>query len=69
MGPLHELDKASSSSSSDGQNHSRNHIHIENHFNSMGDLQNESILRGMEAERRSQDINDNNTKMFKEEFI
>ena len=55
-----------SSSSSGGQNYSRNLIHIEGHFNSMGDLQNESILREMEAERRSQDITDN-TMMFKEE--
>ena len=59
MEPPHELD----SSSSDGQNY-RNHIHIEDHFNSMGDLQNESNLREMEADRRSQDINYNNTKMF-----
>ena len=57
------------SSSSDGQNYSRNHIHIEDHFNSMRDLQNESILREMEAERRSQEITDNNTMMFKEELF
>ena len=65
MEPPHESD----SSSSDGQNYSRNHIHIEDHFNSMRDLQNESILREMEAERRSQEINDNNTKMFQEELF
>ena len=65
MEPQHELD----SSSSDGQNYSRNHIHIEDHFNSMRDLQNEPILREMEAERRSQEINDNNTKMFQEELF
>ena len=35
----------------------------------MRDLQNESILREREAERRSQEINDNNTKMFKEELF
>ena len=51
------------SSSSDEQNYSRNHIHID-HLSSMRDLQNEAILREMEAERRSQEINDNNTKMF-----
>ena len=61
MEPPHEL---ASPSSSDGQNYSRNRIHIEDHFNSMRDLQNESILREMETERRSQEINDNNTKMF-----
>ena len=63
--PPHESD----SSSSDGQNYSRNHFRIEDHFNSMRDLQNESILREMEAERRSQDTNDNNTKMFQEELF
>ena len=40
MEPQHELD---SPSSPDRQNYSRNHIHIEDHFNSMRDLQNESI--------------------------
>ena len=51
------------------KNYNRNHIHIEDHLNSMRDLQNESILREMEAERRSQEINDNNTKMFQEELF
>ena len=43
MEPQHGLD---SPSSSDGQNYNRNHIHIEDHFNSMRDLQNESICKG-----------------------
>ena len=59
----------SSSSSSNGQNYNRKHIHIENRFNSMRDLKNESILREMETERRSQEITDNNTMMFKEELF
>ena len=61
----HELD----SPSSDGQNYSRNHIHIEDHFNSMRDLQNEPISREMGSERRNQEINDNDTKMFQEELF
>ena len=65
MEPPHELD---SSSSSDGPNYSRNHIHIEDHFNSMGDLKKDSMLREMGSERRSQEINDNNAKMFQEEL-
>ena len=36
-----ELD--TSSSSSDGQNYNRNHIHIDDHFNSIRGFQNESI--------------------------
>ena len=67
MEPQHQLD--SSSSSSDGQNYSRNHIHIDDYFNSIRDLKNESMLREMEAERRSQEITDNNTMMFKEELF
>ena len=68
MEPLHELD-TSPSSSSDGQNYSRNHIHIGDHFNSIRDLKNESILSEMEAERRSKEINDNNAMVFKEELF
>ena len=64
----HEV-ATSSSSSSDGQNYSRNRIHIGDHFNSMRDLKNEPILREMEVERRSQDITDNNTMMSKEELF
>ena len=61
--PGNELD--TSPSSSDGQNHSRNLIHIDDYFNSIRDLQNESILREMEAERRSQDTIEHNTMMYK----
>ena len=59
----------SSSPSSDEQKYSRNHIHIDVHFNSTRDLQNESILRELGAERRNQDINDNNTMVFKENLL
>ena len=44
MEPQHQLD---SSSSSDGQNYSRNHIHIDDYFNSIRDLKNESMLDGI----------------------
>ena len=67
MEPLHGLDASSSSSSSYGQRYNRNHIHIDGHFNSIRDLKNESILRGMEAERRNKEIIDNNTMVFKED--
>ena len=53
-------------SSSDGQNDMRNHIHIEDHFSSIKDIKNESMLREMEAERRMQEISGNNKMMFKE---
>ena len=36
MEPPLELDTSPSSSSPDGQNHNRNHIHIDDYFNSMG---------------------------------
>ena len=68
MEPPHEL-YTSSSASSDGQNYSRNHIHIDDYFNSIRDLKNESMLREMEAERRSQEITENNTRMFREDLF
>ena len=66
MEPPLELD--SSASSSDGQNYSINHIHIEDYFNSIRDPTNESILKEVGAERRMQEITKNNTMMFKEEL-
>ena len=57
MEPPLELD----SSSSDEQNYRRNHIHIEDYFNSIRDLNNEPMLKEMEAERRMQEITENNT--------
>ena len=57
-----------SSSPSGGQHDSRNHIHIDDYVNSIRDLQNEPILREMEAERRSQEIIENSTMMYKELF-
>ena len=47
----HELD----SSSSDGQNCNRNHINIEDHFNSMRDLQNESIKGNGSRKKKPRD--------------
>ena len=67
MEPQHELE--SSSSSSDGQNYRRNHIHIDDYFNSIRDLKNESMLRGMETERRNQEIIENNARMFREDLF
>ena len=67
MEPQHELE--SSSSSSGGQNYSRNHIHIDAYFNSIRDLNNESMLREMEAERRTQEIIENNARMCKEDLF
>ena len=64
MEPQHQLD-SSSPSSSDGQNYSRNHIHIDDYFNSTRDLKNESMLREMEVERRTQDIVEHNARMFR----
>ena len=55
-------------SSSDGQNDMRNHSHIEHDFSPMRDIKNESIPRETEAERRMQEINENNKMMFKEEL-
>ena len=69
MEPLHELDTSPSPSSSDGQNYHRNHIHIDDHFNSIRDLKNESFLREMEAERKNKEITDNNTMVFEEELF
>ena len=67
MEPPHELDTSSSSSpSSVGQNYSRNHIPIDDYINSLRDLKNESNVREMEAKRRSQEITENNTRMFRE---
>ena len=63
MEPPLDLDE---DSSSDGQNDMRNHIHIEDFFNSVRDIKNESVLREMEAERRMQEISGNNKMMFKE---
>ena len=67
MEPQHELD-SSSSSSSVVQNYSRNHILIDDNFNSIRDLKNE-MLREMESERRNQEIIENNTEMFQEELF
>ena len=67
MEPQLELD-SSSSSSSDEETYRRNHIHIEDYLNSIRDLKNESMLKEMEAERRMQEITENNTRMFKEEL-
>ena len=64
MEPPLELD----SSSSDEQDYRRNHIHIEDYFNSIRDLKNEPMLKEMEAERRMQEITENNTMRFKEEL-
>ena len=58
----------SDSPSSDEQNHRRNHIHIEYYFNSIRDLKNETMLKEMEAERRMQEITENNSRMFTEEL-
>ena len=65
MEPPLDLDEGSPS---DGQNDMRNHIHIEDYFNSTRDVKNESMLREMEAERRMQEITGNNKMMFKEEL-
>ena len=65
MEPPLDLDE---DSSSEGQNDMRNHIHIEDYFNSLRDIKNESMLREMEAERRMQEISENNKTMFKEEL-
>ena len=67
MEPQHQLD--SSSSSSDGQNYSRNHIHIEDYFNSIRDLKNESMLREIESERRNQEMIENSARMFREDLF
>ena len=46
MEPPLDLDEdSSSSSSSDGQNDMRNHIHVEDYFNSIRDIKNEFMLR------------------------
>ena len=66
MEPPLELD---TSSSSDEQNYRINHIHIDDYFNSIRDLKNESMSREMEAERRRKEITENNTRMFKEELF
>ena len=59
MEPPIDLDDASSS---DGQQVGmRNHIHVEDHFNSMKDIKNDGMLREMESERRMQEI----SKMIK----
>ena len=65
MEPQHELE-SSPSSSSDGQSYSRNHIHIDDYFNSIRDLKNEPMLREMETERRNQEIIENNARLFRE---
>ena len=67
MEPQHQLD--SSPSSSDGQNHSRNHIPIDDYFNSIRDPKNEAMLREMESERRHQEMIENNARMFKEDIF
>ena len=68
MEAQHQLD-SSSPSSSDGQNYSRNHIHIDDYLNSIRDLKNEPMLREMESERRNQEIIENNARMFKEDLF
>ena len=57
-----------SSSSSDGRNDRRNHIHIEDYFKSVRGIRNESTLRGIEAERRMQEVSGYNKMRFKEEL-
>ena len=54
-------------SPSGGQSYMRNRDHIEDYFNSTRDINNDSMLREMEAERRMQDISDNKM-MVKEEL-
>ena len=66
MEPQHEL---YSSSSPAVQNYNRNRILIDDCFNSIRDLKHESMLRGMESERRSHETIENNTKMFQEELF
>ena len=68
MEPPHELDSSASSSSA-VPNYSRNHIPIDDYFNSIRGRKNKSMLREMETERRSQETIDNNTKMFQEELL
>ena len=68
MEPPIELD-TSLSSSSDEQNYRRNRIHIDDNFNSIRGLKNESMLREMESERRRDEIAENNTRMFREELF
>ena len=58
MEPPIGLDDASSS---DGQHvDMRNHIHVEDYFNSIRDFLNDYMLRDMGYERRMQEINGNN---------
>ena len=68
MEPPLDLDEDSASSSSDGQNDRRNHIHIEDYLNSIRGIKNEPMLREMEAERRMKEITENNKMMLKEEL-
>ena len=66
MEPPIDLDDASSS---DGQQADmRNHIHVEDYFNSMRDIKNDYMLREMESESRMQEIKENSQMMFKEEL-
>ena len=58
MEPPLDLDEASSSS--DGQVDMRNQIHAEDHFHSIRAIKNDFMLRELEAERRPNDINENN---------
>ena len=67
--PQHQVDSSPSSSSSAGQNYSRNHIPIEDYFNSVRDLKTESMLREMESERRHQDMIENNARMVNEDLF
>ena len=46
----------------------RNHIHVEDYFSSIWDIENDYMLREMEAERRLKEINENNKIMFKAEL-
>ena len=66
MEPPIELDDASSS---DGQQDGmRNHIHVEDYFNPIRCIKNDYMLRELEAERRLNEISENNKITFKAEL-
>ena len=62
MGPSIDLDDASSSGGQ--QVGMRNHIHVEDYFNSTRNVKNDYMLRAVGSERRMQEINENNKMMF-----
>ena len=64
--PPLDLDE-DSSSSSDGQNDRRNHIHIEDYLSPIRNIESELMLREMEAERRLHEISENSKMIFKVE--